>query len=192
MRSQISLALLFHTLASVARGSLVHDACLDLTVPVEIDTEVLTFNIVPFANTYESKGFLVKSIARNSNPAAILGPPAALYKTYNIAISYCKPLHQNSKGITLQILSHGIGFDKSLVWSNSSRFRPYWELLNFPGQVLGFRKCNLQLHLGCQDSWLCNSFLWPTWCWSIWPSRPLFRRPDSNANGYPGEADPAG
>jgi hypothetical protein len=113
MRLQTSLVLLFHALASVASGLNAHGACLDLTLPIEVETDILTFNSVPFANTYESKGFLAKSIARNADPAAIVGPTTAQKKTYHIAISYCEPLHQNSKTRTLQIPSHGIGFDKS-------------------------------------------------------------------------------
>jgi hypothetical protein len=109
MALQHALFCLFLALASVARATSPHAACFDIVVPIEVDVNVTNFNVVPFANTYESKDFLANSIARDANISALVGNSTRLQKTYNIGLTYCSPA--NPKG--LQILTHGIGFDRS-------------------------------------------------------------------------------
>ena len=93
MDLQYILLFLF-ALASMARGSHPDAKCFDLVVPIEVETNIVTFNVAPFANTYESKAFLVKSIARDANLAELVGNETRLKKKYDIVVSYCEPLQR--------------------------------------------------------------------------------------------------
>ena len=95
--------------------------CFETIFPIDVDTEITTYNVAPFASTLDSKEFLVQSLARDGSPAALVGKQARLKATYDIAVQYCSPLHG---GTTLQILSHGVGFDKSYVPNSLSLSYP--------------------------------------------------------------------
>lgn len=120
----------FFAFASAAQGSHPGANCFNLVVPIKVQTNVVTFNVAPFANTYESKAFLVKSIARSANLAALVGNETPLKEKYDIAVSYCEPLHYGTKPKTLQILSHGFGFDKSYVSSSTNTLDLPLNILN--------------------------------------------------------------
>jgi hypothetical protein len=109
MGLQPTLTLWFLAFVSVARATSPSATCFDIVVPTSVDVNVTTFNLVPFVSTYESKDFLVKAIVRDANVSALAIGPTRLQKTYNIGLTYCEPLNPKA----LQILTHGIGFDRS-------------------------------------------------------------------------------
>ena len=84
--------------------------CTDLTIPVTVTVPSFTLSFPQFQNSYQAISFVQQVVKRDisSNPVA-LGPNRT--KTFSISAQYCTPTSQrNSK--TLQILSHGLGFDK--------------------------------------------------------------------------------
>jgi pimeloyl-ACP methyl ester carboxylesterase len=77
----------------------------------------------PLTNGYEATELLLEAEKRDANPntTLLLGKPVNISATYSIGATYCPPTNKSS-GI-VQLLSHGIGFDRS-----------YWNLdgeLNF-------------------------------------------------------------
>lgn len=106
------MLVIIFALATLVASAPCGPSCFETILPIDVDTEITTYNVAPFASTLDSKEFLVQSLARDGSPAALVGNQAGLKATYDIAVQYCSPLHG---GTTLQILSHGVGFDKSYV-----------------------------------------------------------------------------
>lgn len=92
--------------------------CTNVTVPVNIMARQGVFDVPEIASNYDATVFALNFTKQGTNftDVALRG-----YQTvqgmYNISAKYCKPDNDNSANPTVQVLSHGIGFDKS-----------YWDL----------------------------------------------------------------
>lgn len=90
--------------------------CVNLTIPVDIASRQGQFKEVPVETNLEVGAFATRFNQFDFNyTAALLEGYQTLKKSYQISASYCQP-DGGSKG-TIQVLSHGIGFDKT-----------YWDL----------------------------------------------------------------
>jgi hypothetical protein len=107
------LVLVFEAVATYDGGV----KCLDLFIPVEVNVPSYPPLIPPFANGYEAVAFLLEATKQDSNPdtSGLLGKGVILNTTFSIGATYCTPTH--GKKSVVQLLSHGLGFDRS-----------YWDL----------------------------------------------------------------
>ena len=108
-------ALLFGLLAS---SSLVQAApaykCKSFFVPVKVSNiSLIELPFPEFKNSYQSVSFCNSAIERDAPVPAVKINPTPLTKTFDISVEYCTPTNKTSKANTLQLLSHGLGFDKS-------------------------------------------------------------------------------
>ncbi|KAK1983563.1 Alpha/Beta hydrolase protein [Colletotrichum cereale] len=86
--------------------------CQDLTVEVSITARNGVFNISTPETNIDVTNFLIKSAEQGRNVSAeYLVGYANVGGTYQLASTYCHP--DSGPGRVLQILTHGIGFDRS-------------------------------------------------------------------------------
>ena len=108
------LSLLF--LASCLAGSTVAKKCMNFTIPVQIDARTGVFNIPTLKGNLDATTFAqnLTRIGGNFTNEALIG-----YKSnkgrYHISAKFCTPDNDKSKNPTVQVLTHGIGFDKVSV-----------------------------------------------------------------------------
>ena len=95
--------------------------CVNLTIPVDIASRQGQFKEVPVQTNLEVGAFVTRYNQFDFNyTAALLEGYQTLEKSYKISASYCQP-DSGSKG-TIQLLTHGIGFDKRYVVSSVCGF----------------------------------------------------------------------
>ncbi|KAA8614580.1 MhpC hydrolase or acyltransferase alpha beta hydrolase superfamily [Pyrenophora tritici-repentis] len=91
-------------------------SCQDLIIPVTIASRQGIFKPVPAEGNIDIASFVAKFNRVGINyTQELLQNYQTLKGSYNISARYCKPHHGSSD--TIQLLSHGIGFDKT-----------YWDL----------------------------------------------------------------
>ncbi|KAL8948631.1 MAG: hypothetical protein Q9222_005196 [Ikaeria aurantiellina] len=92
--------------------------CMNLTVPVSISARNGVFNIPTLQGNADATTFAqnLTSIRGNFTQEALLDY-ATITGTYNISAKFCKPDVENGTNPTVQVLTHGLGFDKT-----------YWDL----------------------------------------------------------------
>jgi pimeloyl-ACP methyl ester carboxylesterase len=96
---------------SFAAGSWAR-VCRNLTIPITISSRNAVFNLQPPATELESTAFALDLARPGYNLTnELLEGYATINKTYDIAATYCQP--DSGPGKVLQILTHGIGFDRS-------------------------------------------------------------------------------
>ena len=105
---QSIMVLLISTFFFVVRG---HNKCVDLTIPVTVTAESLTTAFAPFQNSWESTAFIDRTVARVGTSSPLSGTKTVT-DTFSISGQYCTPTGYAAKKNTLQILTHGLGFDK--------------------------------------------------------------------------------
>ena len=93
--------------------------CMNATVPVDVSARTAIFGNVPVPQTNpEVVAFIQKLSTQGSNyTAAGVTGYQTITKTYNISTQFCTPDDDKSANPTVQVLTHGIGFDKA-----------YWDL----------------------------------------------------------------
>lgn len=102
----------------VFAGSVLAKQCLNITVPVSISARNGVFNIPTLEGNADATTFAqnLTSIRGNFTQEALLG-----YETvageFDISVKFCKPDAENGTNPTVQVLTHGLGFDKT-----------YWDL----------------------------------------------------------------
>lgn len=88
--------------------------CSNFTIPIEISSRQGVFPNIPAEGNLEVTDFAQKFAQQGRNySATILQGYATVQGQYEISARYCQP--DNSKGSAIQILSHGIAFDKKYV-----------------------------------------------------------------------------
>lgn len=98
-------------------GSAAAKQCVNLTIPVDISARTGVFNIdVPQTNL-DAATFISNQTrqGRNFSDVALTGY-ATTSGIYNISVQFCEPSVSSGgygKKPTLQVLTHGIGFDKT-------------------------------------------------------------------------------
>ena len=105
-------ALTLTSLAALAAGATAKD-CMNLTVPVTISARMGVFNIPVLQTNMDATTFIQNNTRQGANftEMALAGYQTTV-GTYNISALFCKPSDGNASSPTLQILTHGIGFDK--------------------------------------------------------------------------------
>lgn len=88
--------------------------CINATVPVEISARQPVFNLhVPQTNL-EATDFILNMTRQGRNFTELV---LAGYNTtrgrYNISTQFCMPSNGSLTNPTVQVLTHGIGFDKT-------------------------------------------------------------------------------
>ena len=103
-------SLLVLSLTSLVNGQAYK--CTDFVAPIVVTAPFLKPNFSPFQNNSQSVAFGLKATNRNvdSNPA-LAGNPTDTTVTFRISARYCTPLGASTG--TLQVLTHGLGFDKA-------------------------------------------------------------------------------
>ncbi|KAJ5781328.1 hypothetical protein N7457_006488 [Penicillium paradoxum] len=93
--------------------------CYDVTVEVPVTARNGVFdNIITPETNFDATSFVLASTKQGGNiTEAALSGYATVSKLYNISAQYCMPKSTGSSAYTLQILTHGMGFDKT-----------YWDL----------------------------------------------------------------
>lgn len=86
--------------------------CSNFLIPVEISSRQGLFKDVPLETNLEVGAFATRFVEYQKNyTAALLEGYQTLKGSYNISAQYCRPATGNSS--TIQLLTHGIGFDKT-------------------------------------------------------------------------------
>lgn len=97
----------------VLAGSVAAKTCMNMSVPVTISARTGVFNIAVPQTNLDATTFAQNQTqqGRNFTETALLGY-ATTAGTYNISAEFCMPSSTNTT-TTVQILTHGIGFDKT-------------------------------------------------------------------------------
>ena len=100
----------------VLAGSAAAKTCVNMTVPVTISARTGVFNIAVPQTNLDAITFTQNQTqqGRNFTQTALSGY-ATTAGTYNISTQFCVPSSMNASTAkpTVQILTHGIGFDKT-------------------------------------------------------------------------------
>ena len=88
--------------------------CFDFTANVPISTQALKLPFPPFTDGYQAVQLAFDLFATRPDAAAPISPPTpySLSTTFAIDATYCAPTQKGTKGETVQVLTHGLGFDK--------------------------------------------------------------------------------
>ncbi|KAL8670558.1 MAG: hypothetical protein Q9168_004906 [Polycauliona sp. 1 TL-2023] len=102
----------------VLAGAVMAKQCLNFTVPVSVSARNGVFNIPTLQGNADATTFAqnLTSIRGNFTQEALLDY-ATVVADYDISVKFCKPDTENGTNPTVQILTHGLGFDKT-----------YWDL----------------------------------------------------------------
>ncbi|KAL8868118.1 MAG: hypothetical protein Q9174_005205, partial [Haloplaca sp. 1 TL-2023] len=92
--------------------------CTNFTVPVCVSARNAIFDIPTLQGNADATTFAqnLTSIRGNFTEEALVDY-ATIADTYNISVKFCKPDQENGTNPTVQVLTHGLGFDKT-----------YWDL----------------------------------------------------------------
>ena len=95
-------------------GSAAAKQCSNLTIPVSISARNGVFNIPTLQGNADATTFAqnLTSIRGNFTKEVLLDY-ATVTGVYDISAKFCKPDTENGTNPTLQILTHGLGFDKT-------------------------------------------------------------------------------
>jgi hypothetical protein len=88
--------------------------CINQTIPVHISSRNGVFNLAVPQTNLEVTDFILNMTqqGRNFTNTALTGY-ATVSGTYNISTQFCQPSNSSSTNPTVQVLTHGIGFDKT-------------------------------------------------------------------------------
>ena len=113
-------------LGLLASASLVQAApaykCNSFFIPVKVSNiPILELPFPEFKDSYGTVAFANAAIERDAPPPPVKLSQNNLTTTFAISAEYCTPFKKTAKAQTLQLLTHGLGFDKS-YWD--FRLRP--------------------------------------------------------------------
>lgn len=88
--------------------------CTNLTVPVDISARNAVFSIPSFRSNLDATTFAqnLTSVGGNFSQEALKGY-ATITGQFNISAKFCQPDYDSGHNRTVQVLTHGIGFDKT-------------------------------------------------------------------------------
>ncbi|KAH7409126.1 hypothetical protein BKA64DRAFT_388116 [Cadophora sp. MPI-SDFR-AT-0126] len=106
------------TVLALFAASVAGKMCINQTVPVNISARQAVFDIAVPQSNLEVTDFVlnITQQGRNFTDIALKGY-STTSGTYNISTQFCIPDASNITNPTVQVLTHGIGFDKT-----------YWDL----------------------------------------------------------------
>ena len=99
-------------------GSAAAKTCVNATVPVTISARTAVFNIAVPQTNLDATTFVQNQTQQGRNFTQVaLSDYATTAGTYHISTQFCAPsnLKDAATKPTVQILTHGIGFDKTWV-----------------------------------------------------------------------------
>jgi len=98
----------------ILAGSAAAKVCINQTVTVDISARTGVFNIALPQTNLDATTFIqnITQQGRNFTDVALTGY-ATTAGTYNISTQFCTPSMSNGTNPTVQVLTHGIGFDKT-------------------------------------------------------------------------------
>jgi pimeloyl-ACP methyl ester carboxylesterase len=102
-------------------------SCVDSITPITVTAPSYITNFPKFGSHHDSAQFLVDlTTRRTSDPLSPFSGAENVTQTFDIDASYCVPTHrgQHSQRRDTQILSHGLGFDRS-YWEFGGRESEY-------------------------------------------------------------------
>jgi hypothetical protein len=86
--------------------------CSQFLIPVEISSRQGQFNEIPVETNLDTGAFAIRFSEFQGNYSdALLQDFQTLRGSYEISAQYCRP--DNGSSGTIQVLTHGIGFDKT-------------------------------------------------------------------------------
>lgn len=87
--------------------------CTNVTVPVDINARQGVFDVPVLQGNLDATTFAQNftNIGRNFTDDALVGYQTVTGR-YNISAKFCRPDQENGTNPTVQVLTHGIGFDK--------------------------------------------------------------------------------
>lgn len=96
--------------------SVISKQCTNITVPVSISARNGVFNIPTLQGNADAATFIqnLTSIRGNFTEEALLDY-TTVTDDYDISVKFCKPDTENGSDPTVQVLTHGLGFDKTWV-----------------------------------------------------------------------------
>lgn len=93
-------------------GSASAMTCTNITVPVDLSARNGVFNLKAPQNSIEATNFILDNTQQGTNYShTILDGYKTVSGHYELAATYCVP--ENGSAKTVQLLTHGIGFDRS-------------------------------------------------------------------------------
>ena len=88
--------------------------CTNMTVPVDISARTAVYDIATLQTNIDATTFIQNLTRQGQNFSEIvLSGYATTSGIYNISTQFCAPSASNVTDPTVQILTHGIGFDKT-------------------------------------------------------------------------------
>ena len=111
MRSQISPAILY----LIFTASVAARTCTNLQIPLELSAQTAVFNVPKLVSNSDATAFIqnVTRYGQNFTETALAGYKNTSGK-YHISAQFCIP-EAKVQNPVLQILTHGLGFDKRQV-----------------------------------------------------------------------------
>ena len=93
--------------------------CMNATVPVDVSARNGVFGKIPVPQTNPEATAFIQSLLQQGRNYTAMGLTGyqTINKTYHISAQFCTPDVENGNNPTVQVLTHGIGFD-----------RTYWDL----------------------------------------------------------------
>ena len=114
MKSSLCFALFLSPLSTLA---IAYGKCVDLTIPVTATAENIVWAFPPLKDAYQVTSFFNLATQRNGNASALVASKANITKAFAISARYCTPTKISPKSDIVQILTHGLGFDKRCPYS---------------------------------------------------------------------------
>ncbi|KAE9366140.1 hypothetical protein N431DRAFT_487975 [Stipitochalara longipes BDJ] len=106
------------TALAVLSASASAKRCINAIVPVNLSARQAVFNLAVPQTNLEATDFILNMTQQGRNfTDIVLTGYNTTTGTYNISTQFCMPTNANSTNPTVQVLTHGIGFDKT-----------YWDL----------------------------------------------------------------
>jgi hypothetical protein len=101
--------------------------CQNITVPVEIEARNGIFNLLQPQTNLDVTHFALNATSNRYNftKAALTGYQTVT-GTYNISVTFCQP--DTAKSGAIQVLTHGIGFDKTCAFSSFDIFPLFFRI----------------------------------------------------------------
>lgn len=92
--------------------------CVNVTVPVDIHARQAIFDVPTLESNFDATTFALNFTKQGTNFTQVVTTGYQTVRgSYNISAKYCMPDNSSSTNPTVQVLTHGIGFDKS-----------YWDI----------------------------------------------------------------
>lgn len=88
--------------------------CINQTIPLHLSARQAVFNLAVPQTNLEVTDFILNMTRQGGNfTNEILTGYNTTVGTYNISTQFCMPSESNTTNPTVQVLTHGIGFDKT-------------------------------------------------------------------------------